>query len=124
MKWSKLAGLSFGDGWMRLTDGAPATVRLAPTPGLITAQLGVGNPAFPALQRVELGQTPLSVRLMSAEFDPAGDARGRSAVVHLQAEPTDPQLVAPLVLEINVAGPLDQLIKLGLDERVRMGGPH
>lgn len=124
VNWSKAAGLSFGAGWMRLTDGAPATVRLAPTPGLITAQLKVGNPAFSALQRVELGQTPLHVRLLSAEFRPAGDALGRTASVHLQAEPIDSQLVAPLLMEVNVSGPLDQLIKIGLDDRMRVGGPR
>lgn len=122
LKWSEAAGLSFGAGWMRLTAGVPATVRLAATPGLITAQLAAGNPAFGSLQRVELGQTPLNVRLLSAEFQPAGDALGRTATVHLEAEPVDAQLIAPILLEVNVAGPLDQLIKLGLDERVRMGG--
>lgn len=124
VNWSKAAGLSFGAGWMRLADGAPATVRLAPAPGLITAQLKVGNPAFPALQRVELGQTPLHVRLLSAEFQPAGDALGRTASVHLEAEPVDSQLIAPLLMEVNVSGPLDQLIKIGLDDRMRVGGPR
>jgi hypothetical protein len=122
VNWSKVAGLTFGAGWMKLSDGAPATVRLAPTPGLITAQLKVGNPAFPALQRVELGQTPLHVRLLSAEFQPAGDALGRTASVHLEAAPIDPQLIAPLLMEVNVSGPLDQLIKIGLDDRMRVGG--
>jgi hypothetical protein len=64
------------------------------------------------------------VRLLSAEFSPAGDALGRTGSVRLEAEPVDPQLIAPLVLEVNVAGPLDQLIKLGLNDRVKMGGPH
>jgi hypothetical protein len=124
IEWSEATGLHFGAGWLKLAEHAAATVRLTPTPGLITAQLSAGNPAFASLQRVELGQTPLNVRLMSAEFQPAGDALGRTASVHLEAEPIDPQLIAPLVLEINVAGPLDQLIKLGLDDRVRMGGPR
>ncbi len=124
LTWSEKDGVGFGAGWLRLADKAAATVRLSPSPGLITAQLSAGNPAFASLQRVELGQTPLRVRFLSADFSPAGDARGRTASVLLQAEPIDPQLVAPLVLEVNVAGPLDQLIKLGLDDRVKMGGPR
>lgn len=124
VNWSRAAGLTFGAGHLQLSGGAPATVRLASTPGLITAQLNVGNPAFHALQRVELGQTPLNVRLLSAEFQPAGDALGRTASVHLEAAPIDPQLVAPLLVEVNVSGPLDQLIKIGLDDRMRVGGPR
>jgi hypothetical protein len=124
LNWSETAGLGFGAGWLRLADKADATVRLTPTPGLITAQLSAGNPAFASLQRVELGKTPLSVHLLSAEFSPAGDGLGRTASVRLEAQPIDPQLIAPLVLDVNVAGPLDQLIKLGLNDRVKMGGPH
>lgn len=120
--WSPMAGLNFGAGWMRLADGAPASVRLAPTPGLITSQLAPGNPAFGSLRRVELGQTPLNVRVLSATFQPAGDAFGRTATVRLEAEPVDSQLIAPIRMDVNVAGPLDRLIKLGLDDRMHFGG--
>jgi hypothetical protein len=116
--WSAAEGLQLGAGWLALAEGADASVRLVPTPGLITGQLDASNPAYAPLQRVELGRTALDVSLLRASFTPNGDANGRTATLRLQAEPVDPQLKAPLVIDINVAGPLDRLLKLGMDGRV------
>ena len=120
--WTAAGGLSFGDGWLRLAEGTPASVRLAPVPGLITGQLPPENPARSALSRVELGRTPISLRLLHAEFHPAGDGAGRTATLKLEGEPVDPQLIAPLRIDVNVAGPLDQLVRLGLDDRMKTRG--
>lgn len=117
--WSAADGLQLGAGWLGLSEGQGASVRLASAPGLITGQLGASNPAFGPLQRVELGRTVLDVSLLRASFTPKGDVNGRTASLRLHAEPIDPQLKAPLVIDVNVAGPLDQLIKLGMDGRVR-----
>lgn len=117
--WSASDGLRLGAGWLGLSDGGTASVRLAPAPGLITSQLQTDNPAYAPLQRVELGSTVLDVNLLRATFTPLGDTDGRTATVRLQAEPVDPQLKAPLLIDVNVAGPLDQLIKLGMDGRIR-----
>ncbi len=116
--WSAADGLRLGAGWFGLAQGGTASVRLSPLPGLITRQLGDNNPAYAPLQRVELGNTALNVSVLRAVFSPGGDADGRSATVRLQAEPDDPQLKAPLIIDINVAGPLDQLLKLGMDGRI------
>ena len=122
--WDATHGLSFGDGWLKLVDGTPASVKLAPMPGLITGQLPASNPARAALSRVELGQTAINLRLLHAEFHPAGDGAGRTATLKLEGEPVDPQLIAPLVIDVNVAGPLDQLVRLGFDDRMKVkGGP-
>ncbi len=117
--WSAADGLRLGAGWLALSEGSEASVRLTPTPGLITRQLDESNPAFAPLQRVELGRTTLDVSLLRARFTPQGDVDGRTATLRLQAEPVDPQLKAPLVIDVNIAGPLDQLIKLGMDGRIR-----
>ncbi len=116
--WSAAEGLQLGAGWLALAEGSDASVRLAPAPGMITRQLDASNPAYAPLQRVELGRTALDVSLLRASFTPQGDANGRTATLRLQAEPVDPQLKAPLVIDINVAGPLDRLLKLGMDGRV------
>lgn len=117
-QWTAADGLQLGAGWVGLSEGANATLRLVPLPGLITGQLPNNNPAYAPLQRVELGETALNVSLLRAVFTPQGDADGRTATVRLQAEPVDPQLKAPLIIDINVAGPLDQLIKMGMDGRI------
>ncbi len=118
VRWSQAEGLRMGAGWLGLTGESEASVRLTPFPGLITSQLDAGNPGFMPLQRIELGQTALNVTLLRAVFSPEGDERGRTASVRLQAEPLDPMLKAPIIIDLNVAGPLDQLIKLGLEGRV------
>ncbi len=117
--WSAAEGLQITGGWLGLSEGEEATLRLAPVPGLITAQLTPDNPAYSPLQRVEQGETALSVSLLRLRFTPRGDENGRTATVRLQAEPVDPLLKAPLQIDLNVAGPLDQLIKLGMDGRIR-----
>lgn len=117
--WSAAEGLQLGAGWLGLSEGGTASVRLAPVPGMITSQLKTDNPAYAPLQRVELGRTALDVSRLRASFTPRGDAEGRTATVRLHAEPVDPQLKAPLMIDVNVAGPLDQLIKLGMDGRIR-----
>lgn len=122
LHWDAAGGFTIGAGWIGLAGDEGASVRLAAMPGLITAQIPESNPAYAPLQRVELGRTPLNVQVLRAEFFPQGDGRGRTASVRLQAEPADPGLKAPVVIDINVAGPLDQLIRLGMDERVRFGG--
>ena len=80
------------------------------------------NPAYAPLSRVELGQTPLALRLLRLELHPQGDADGRTATLVLNAEPKDSQLIAPLEIKVNVSGPLDQLVKLGMNDRVNLGG--
>jgi hypothetical protein len=120
--WSAAGGLSVGDGWLKLAEGTPASVRLAPLPGLITGQLPPNNPARAALSRVELGRTAINLRLLHAEFHPAGDGAGRTATLKLEGEPADPELIAPLQIDVNVAGPIDQLVRLGLDDRMKVRG--
>lgn len=115
MRWSAADGLRIGAGWLALREESEASVRLAPVPGLITQQLEGSNPAFEPLRRIERGETALNVQVLRAVFSPQGDERGRTASIRLEAEPVDPMLKAPFVIDVNVAGPLDQLIKLGLE---------
>ncbi len=121
-KWSAVTGFQLGIGQLLLRDDEPAIMKLTPFPGLITAQLSAGNPAFAALRRIELGKTPIKLQLLSVEITPEGDAKGRTAKVHIRGAPEDAQLRAPLDVQLNVVGPLNYLLKLGLDDRMHVGG--
>lgn len=113
-------GIQVGDGRLALRGGETAELRLAPTPGLLSASL---PPAalkyYPGLGGIEMGTVPLKATLLEVTFTPQGDAEGRTAMVHLIGGPVDPSLTAPIDLNINVRGPLEMLIKFG--SRLRFG---
>lgn len=117
------AGIQIGSGNLALRSDEPAEVRLAPTPGLISASL---PPAvleyYPGIGKIETGEVPLRAERLEVSFMPLGDAQGRTAVLRLAGGPVDPGLRAPVDLTINVRGPLDQLVRFGMDSRVQMGG--
>ena len=46
---------------------------------------------------------------------------GRTARLHLAGAPVDPDVKAPVILDLNVNGPLEKLINLGLDSRLSFG---
>lgn len=112
--WSQAGGFTVGEGRIVLDPSEPAQVRFHPSPGLLTGSL----PAlvlrhYPGLARIETGQTPLLAERFEASFSPAGDAGGLSASVRIEGGPLDTSLKAPLVLTVNVRGPLEPLIRLG-----------
>jgi len=53
---------------------------------------------------------------------PEGDPAGRSATVHLVGGPSDPSLRAPLILDLNIVGPLEPLVNLGVKLGMQSGG--
>ncbi len=128
LSWSETAGLEFGRGWLKLNDSEAAQVTLAPQPGLITGQLKWWNPArlwkpaFHVLSRIELGQTPLAVNALLAEIIPEGDVEHRTARVRINAASRGEGMRVPLEIDVGVSGLLNQLLKLGLDDRVKLGG--
>lgn len=117
------AGIQIGSGSLALRSDELAELRLAPTPGLISANL---PPAvleyYPGIGRIETGEVPLRAERLEVSFMPLGDSQGRTAVLRLAGGPVDPSLRAPVDLTINVRGPLDQLVRFGMDSRVQMGG--
>lgn len=116
-------GIQIGSGNLALRSDEPAEVRLAPTPGLISASLPpTVLEYYPGIGKIETGEIPLRAEKLEISFMPQGDAQGRTAVLHLAGGPVDPSLRAPVNLTINVRGPLDQLIRFGMDSRVQMGG--
>lgn len=118
-------GLQIGTGRLGLREGETAELRLAPTPGLLSASL----PAtvlqhYPGLGKIELGEVPLRADLLEVTFTPEGDQEGRTAWVHVAGGPVDPKLRAPIDLNVNVRGPLESLVRFGTNSRLRFGGAN
>lgn len=118
------AGVQIGGGTLALRAGETADLRLAPTPGLLSSTLPeTVLKYYPGLGKIETGEVPLRADLLEVAFTPGGDAQGRTAVVRIVGGPVDPNLRAPVDLNINIRGPLESLIKFGTDSRLRFGKP-
>lgn len=117
--WSHADGPSVGRGHITLDTSEVAHVRLKPNPGLLTGSLPpqVLN-YYPGLIQLETGESPLLASRLDVRLSPEGDENGRSVVVQLAGEPVNPSIKAPLVLTVNVKGPLGPLLKFGMG----MGG--
>ena len=139
INWSLQSGIGPGDGSLAVSPAEPATVRLAASPGLLTGRsppriellpsfLGpVGrwfsfeNPAHRMLQRIELGQSPLAVESLRVQLFPDGAGGARSARVDVVARPTGVgDILEKITFTVNVSGPLDQVLRLGLNDRAKI----
>jgi len=140
LKWDKALGIQLGVGHLAIRDDEPAIVRLTPAPGLLTGHVPqyfdllptwLGplsrwarqvDPAYGNMQSVELGQSELRVKTLDVLLTPEGDERGRSATVRLVAQPTMPDsVVKEVTFDVNVAGPLNAVLKLGIDQKFTLG---
>lgn len=140
VKWSEAAGVQIGDGLLELGTTEPAMMRLAPTPGFLTdrvpqrfellpAWLGPvarwfrpENPAYADMRDIELGRMELRVESLSIHLTPEGDAEGRTARVRLKARPARPNgSVDEVSFEVNVAGPLAQVLRMGINRSFSVG---
>ncbi len=118
------AGVQIGGGSLALRAGETVDLRLAPTPGLLSSSLPeTVLKYYPGLGKIETGEVPLRAERLEVAFTPGGDAQGRTAVVRIVGGPVDPNLRAPVDLNVNVRGPLESLIKFGTDSRLRFGQP-
>ncbi len=114
------AGLDFGRGWLSLSPGAEGTLRLE-QPGLLTGDMDKKSMAYPILKQVEDGMLNLRVKALRVDIQPIDTPEGRSATLHVDGEPIDPLVKAPVTLEININGPLAPLINWGLNNSVSVG---
>jgi len=132
LRWMPQMGLNLGDGSFRIDRVDSVEVRLAPQPGFLTSQmpakitllpawlgkvsrwLAPDNPAYPVLQAIEMGDLALTVDTLEIHSRPGGDALGRTARIIMTAHPKTGQVVESVLFEVNVSGPLDQVIKFGL----------
>jgi len=134
--WSERQGFVINAGSLRMAPGEPASMLLAPSPGFLTrhttsrvtvlpAWLGplaraltLENPAYATLRAIEMGELILEVGSLKVDLHPRADQRGRSARVVISARPADANAVESLRFEINVAGPLDEVIALGSEGKL------
>jgi hypothetical protein len=113
-------GLRFGTGWLELKPGVQAEIQFGAT-GLLTSGTSPNSPSYAVLQKVESGLLRLAISELRLDIRPANAPDGRSAQLHLKGAPVDPQVKAPVILDLNVNGPLEKLINMGLDSRLSIG---
>jgi hypothetical protein len=113
-------GLRFGTGWLALKPGFPAEIAFN-TKGLLTGGVAPGSPRHAVLQKIESGLLKLRIGELRLDIRPPNVPAGRSAQLHLKGEPVDPEVKAPVTLDLNVNGPLEKLINMGLDSRLSVG---
>lgn len=113
-------GVQFGTGWLELKPGVRAEIQFNAS-GLLTRGVSASNPSYAVLQRVESGLLKLQLNEMRLDIRPPNAPPGRSAQLHIAGEPVDKEVRAPVTLDLNVNGPLEKLINLGLDSRLSIG---
>jgi hypothetical protein len=106
-------GFAVERGLLGLSKTAHAEVRLKSSPGLISTHLPKSVVThYPGFKRLETGESLLKAERFEVTLTPAGDEKGRGGSVHIEGGPLDPALRAPVVLDINLFGPLDALINI------------
>jgi len=136
--WSQATGFKPQGGALRVAADTPATIRLASTPGFLTQHLperikllpdwlrlpptwfAPVNPAYGTLEEIERGEQDLTVEQLRVELYPDGPDGARSATVKVAARPAAGSAVERVSFTVNVAGPLQQVLEIGLDERARL----
>ncbi|MFA6287769.1 MAG: YdbH domain-containing protein [Opitutaceae bacterium] len=145
LSWSEADGLHVGKGTLDLDEIEFTSLRLAPKPGFLTARVPARfvlvpnlpklfsnwfapvNPAYATLTDIELGKLPLRVDSLKVRLTPDGDELGRTASVTVIAHPEQAETakgkcpVKEVVFTINVAGPLSQVLKVGMSDRISFG---
>jgi hypothetical protein len=121
--WKEGDGFVLGAGELNLNPAEPATARLAPTPGFLTRSMPkrfgpFANPVYPDLEEIEMGRVLLQVQTLTIRLTPEGDERGRTGSVHMAARPVKAKAgVKVLNFDVNVAGPITDVINLGLKQK-------
>ncbi len=113
-------GLHLGTGWLALKPGVYAEIQLDAT-GLLTGSLSPNSPSYAVLKKVESGLLKLKIGELRLDIRPPNAPANRSAQLHLEGEPVDPGVKAPVILDLNVNGPLEKLLNMGMDSRISFG---
>lgn len=138
LEWTPTGGVEVKAGRLGLTVTESSQVLLAPQPGLfshrvpakietlprwlgpIARWMAVVNPARAELEGIEQGQRWMQVETLTVDLRPDGPAGGRTAELRLVAHPEGAGLVERIDFTVNVTGPWQELIQLGLDKRSSM----
>lgn len=114
------SGLHLGTGWLTLTSGVNAEIEFN-AKGLLTGGVSPNNPSYAVLQKIESGLLKLGISELRLDIQPPDGPAGRSATLHLKGAPLDPEVKAPVILDLNVNGPLEKLLKLGMGSSLGVG---
>jgi hypothetical protein len=138
VSWSAAAGVTAGDGRLQIAPGEVASLRLSVAPGFLTSKVprrlallpawlgpiarafSPENPAYETLRAIETGEMRLELNSLDVGLQPEGDPAGRTARVILTARPAKTDVVESVRFEINVAGPLADVVRMGLEGRVNI----
>ncbi len=113
-------GLRFGTGWLGVQPGSTAELQLNAS-GLLTAGASPKSPSYAVLQKVESGLLKLNVTELRLDVRPPNAPEGRSAQLHVAGQPVDPTVKVPVVLDLNVNGPVEALLNLGMKSGFSIG---
>jgi hypothetical protein len=134
--WSAAEGFTPGPGNLNVASDEGATIKLANSPGLLSkgvnpkisflpAWLGgvarktaVDNPAYIALHEIEEGKDDLLVNKLEIALYPDGVDAPRTARISVVAHPSSSTSVKAVSFNVDVIGPLEDLIKVALNQRV------
>jgi len=105
--------LRLGTGWLGLVVGSSLELQFQ-TEGLLTAGTSPQSANYAVLKRVEDGLLKLKVTELRLDVRPAGAPESRTAQLRIVGAPVDPQIKAPVTLDLNVNGPIESLLNLGL----------
>jgi len=139
VRWSVEEGFEFGHGTLQLRPEANASIRLAPSPGLLSSQVPARislapawlrkmgrsfSQAFPAhqtLEAIENGEQPLMVESIEGGIDLGGQGKEALVVLHIVAHPAKTDAVKKVRLNVKVAGPLSDVLRYGMDQHLSFG---
>ncbi len=114
-------GFRFGTGYLELKKGVRAEVQFT-SAGLLTGGMAPKGTTYSALKRIELGLASLSLTELRLDVRPPNAPAGRTAILHLTGDTLDPGAkIPPVVLDLNVNGPVEELLNFGLHNRMSIG---
>ena len=114
------SGLRLGTGWLGLKPGASAEIEFHAS-GLLTAGTSPKSPSYAVLKKVEDGILKLKVTELRLDIRPPNAPGTRTAQLHVVGAPVDPAVKAPVTLDLNVNGPIESLINLGMKSGASFG---
>ena len=136
MTWTPAGGWQPGQGRLQIKSGEWASLKLSPQAGFLTShvpkQLALlpswlgplarafspVNPAYETLRAIEMGETRLEVHTLEVGLQPEGDPNGRTARVVVIGRPATGEVVESVRFEINVVGPLADVVRMGWEGRI------
>ncbi|WP_164976198.1 intermembrane phospholipid transport protein YdbH family protein [Oleiharenicola lentus] len=112
--------LQLGTGWLGLAEGQSLEIEFH-AEGLLTAGTSPKSANYAVLKQVEDGLLKLKVTELRLEVRPPNAPPNRTAQLRIAGEPVDPRVKAPVTLDLNVNGPIESLLNLGLKGGIKTG---